>query len=106
MGPRTSGLSRNRRKPGGTSSEKASEHNTVINNNENNSTTEDTANTDTTAKLKHRILDLAKRVMRGEERTVFFGVLLKLGMGTKEVEGFVKKQARLRRLGVVGRVGR
>ena len=40
----------------------ASEHNTV--NNENNSTTEDTANTDTTAKLKNRILDMAKRVMR------------------------------------------
>ena len=44
-------------------------------------------------------MDMAKKVMRGEERTVFFGELLKLGMGTKEVEGFVKKQAKLRRMG-------
>ena len=42
----------------------SNEQNNVINITENNSTTEDTANTDTTAKLKNRILDMAKRVMR------------------------------------------
>ena len=47
--------------------------------------TVDTGLPDTTAKLRYRVLDMAQKVMKGEERSVFFGELLKMEMGTKEV---------------------
>ena len=58
--------------------------------------TGDTGTPDTAAKLRNRVLDMAKKVMRGEERNVFFCELLKMGMGTKELENFVSGQAGLR----------
>ena len=39
---------------------------------------------------------MAKKVMRGEERNVFFVGLLKMEMGTKDVENFARGQADLR----------
>ena len=41
---------------------------------------------------------MAAKVMRREETCVFLGDLVKLNLGTKEVEGFVKKQEHLRRM--------
>ena len=58
--------------------------------------TVDTGLPDTTAKLRYRVLDMAQKVMKGEERSVFFGELLKMEMGTKEVENFVRGQCGLR----------
>ena len=89
MGPRTSGTSRRSGKP----VNKADENNT---NNNNSISTGDTGTPDTAAKLRNRVLDMAKKVMRGEERNVFFCELLKMGMGTKELENFVSGQAGLR----------
>lgn len=41
---------------------------------------------------------MAAKVMRREETCVFLGDLVKLSLGTKEVEGFVRKQEHLRRV--------
>ena len=46
---------------------------------------------DTTANLKRMTSAMAAKVMRREETCVFIGDLVKLNLGTKEVEGFVKK---------------
>ena len=89
MGPRTSGTIRRSEKP----VIKADENNT---NNKKSISTGDTGTPDTAAKLRNRVLDMAKKVMRGEERNVFFCELLKMGMGTKELENFVRGQADLR----------
>ena len=47
--------------------------------------------------MKRTIIAMAVKVMRCEERNVFLGDLVRLHLGTKEVEGFVRKQERLRR---------
>ena len=46
---------------------------------------------------------MAIKVMKCEERNGFMGELIKLGLGTKEVEYFIVKQERLRR-GVEGNI--
>lgn len=64
--------------------------------------TVDTSNGDTTANLKQKTLAMALKVMRCEERNVFFGELLQAGLGTKEVENYIAKQEYLRREGPEG----
>ena len=56
----------------------------------------DTLEGDTTATLKHATMELAEKVVVIEERTIFLGDLVRIGRGTKEVEGFIKKQANIR----------
>ena len=41
-------------------------------------------------------MELAEKVMVIEERSTFLGELLKIGRGTREVEGFILKQEKLR----------
>ena len=67
--------------------------------------TVDTSNGDTTANLKQKTLTMALKVMRCEERNVFFGELLQAGLGTKEVENYIAKQEYLRREGLEGDIG-
>ena len=62
-----------------------------------NSSTVDTSREDTTANMKRTTLAMAVKVMRSEERNVFLGDLVRLHLGTKEVERFVRKQEKLRR---------
>ena len=57
--------------------------------------TVDTLQGDTTA-LKQATMELAEKVMVIEERSTFLGELLKIGRGTREVEGFILKQEKLR----------
>ena len=52
---------------------------------------------DTTASLKQKTVAMATKVMRCEERNIFFGDLISLRLGTREVENFISKQERLRR---------
>ena len=61
------------------------------------STVDTSSREDTTASLKRTTLAMAAKVMRREETSVFLGDLVKLHLGTKEVEGFVRKQEKLRR---------
>ena len=56
----------------------------------------DTLEEDTTATLKQSTWELAEKVMVIEERTIFLGDLVSIGRGTKEVEGYVRKQENLR----------
>ena len=58
--------------------------------------TVDTSQGDTTASLMRATMDLAEKVLVIEERTTFLGELLKIRRGTREVEGFIKKQENLR----------
>ena len=56
----------------------------------------DTLEGDTTASLKQATWELAEKVMVIEERTIFLGDLISIGRGTREVEGFIRKQEKLR----------
>ena len=56
----------------------------------------DTLEGDTTASLKQATWELAEKVMVIEERTIFLGDLISIGRGTREVEGYVRKQEKLR----------
>ena len=62
----------------------------------NNPFTVDTSKEDTTANLRQTTMMLAEKVLVIEERTTFLGDLLCIRRGTKEVEGFVRKQEGLR----------
>ena len=61
-----------------------------------NSITVETSKEDTTASIKHATMNLAEQVVVIEERTVFLGDLIKIRRGTKEVEGYVRKQEGMR----------
>ena len=95
MAPRSAGRTSNPNKPGyfNTAFEQTNDHHQY---HEEEFSTVDTGIPDTTAKLRYRVLDMAQKVMKGEERSVVFGELLKMGMGTKEVENFVRGQCGLR----------
>ena len=58
--------------------------------------TVETLNEDTTAAMKLATMVFAEKVVEIEERTVFLGDLIKIKKGTREVEGYVRKQAGLR----------
>ena len=59
--------------------------------------TVDTSSEDTTASLKQKTVAMATKVMRCEERNIFFGDLIRVRLGTREVDNFISKQERLRR---------
>ena len=46
--------------------------------------------------MKRATMDLAEKVLVIGERTTFLGELIKIRWGTREVEGFVRKQENLR----------
>ena len=50
--------------------------------------TVDTPNGHTTDQLKQKTINMGIKVMRCKERNIFLGVLIRLGLGTKEVEVF------------------
>ena len=57
--------------------------------------TDDTSREDTSA-TKQAVIVLAEKVLLIEERTTFLGDLINIKRGTREVEGFVRKQEALR----------
>ena len=61
---------------------------------------------DTTANLKQKTVTMALKVMRCEERNIFFGDLIRAGLGTREVENFISNQEYLRRRRGLGDWGR
>ena len=61
----------------------------------------DTLEGDTTAHLKQATMDMAEKVLIIEERTTFLGEMIKMGRGTKEVEGFIARQENLRHESIV-----
>ena len=77
---------------------------TLSKTNQNICSTDDTSPEDTPA-LKQRILTMASKVMKCEERNSFMGELMELRLGTKDVEGFIYKQESLRRGGEGGKGG-
>ena len=52
---------------------------------------------DTTASLRQKTITMALKVMRCEERNIFFGDLIRAKLGTREVENFIYNQEYLRR---------
>ena len=60
------------------------------------SITVDTLKEDTTANMMTATMELAEKVMRIEERTLFLGEVIRVGRGTPDVENFVKKQEKIR----------
>ena len=58
--------------------------------------TVDTLKEDTTANMMTATMELAEKVMRIEERTLFLGEVIRVGRGTPDVENFVKKQENIR----------
>ena len=100
MGPRRSGKMSLHRRPGGSehpATANGMEQSPSIKTTSNLVSTVDTPNGDTTDQLKQKTSHMEIKVMRCEERNVFIGELIKLGLGTKEVENFIVKQERLRR---------
>ena len=59
--------------------------------------TVDTPNGDTTDQLKQKTINMGIKVMKCEERNMFMGELIRMGLGTREVENFIVKQEGLRR---------
>ena len=57
--------------------------------------TDDTSREDTSA-TKQAVVALAEKVVLIEERTTFLGDLINIKRGTREVEGFIRKQEALR----------
>ena len=107
MGPKTSGTSATIQ-PRGTSSDLAEGEGDPLSNQSNNNivTPVDTpANTEDTTALKQRTITMALKVMRSEERNIFFGELIEAGLGTKEVENFISNQEYLRREEGLGGLG-
>ena len=107
MGPETSGTSATIQ-PRGTSSDLAEGEGDPLSNQSNNNivTPVDTpANTEDTTALKQRTITMALKVMRSEERNIFFGELIEAGLGTKEVENFISNQEYLRREEGLGGLG-
>ena len=60
-------------------------------------TTVDTSNGDTTAQLKQQNIAMATKVMIDRERNMFFGDLIEIRRGTREVERFIKNQEYLQK---------
>ena len=100
MGPRPSTRASARSRPGGTTPSRLAARtvgsritspNSIICN------TVDTSTEDTTASMKQKTITMALKVMRCEERNVFFGDLIRARLGTREVENFIYNQEYLRR---------
>ena len=47
--------------------------------------------------MKQKTINMGIKVMKCEERNMFMGELIMMGLGTREVENFIVKQERLRR---------
>ena len=105
MGPRSTWASA-RSRPGRSSTSrlaaKTGQSQSIPSSNNNISNTVDTSveTEDTTASLKQKTLTMALKVMRCEERNMFFGDLIKARLGTKEVENFIYNQEYLRSISV------
>ena len=100
MGPATSGTSA-RDKPGGPPSSGLAIRTTRSSSSSKSifCETVDTSGSteDTTANLKQKTVTMALKVMLCEERNIFFGEMIRAGLGTREVENFIANQEYLRR---------
>ena len=106
MGPRISGTSA-KAKPGGYPSSGPAARSEYSTSPQSFCVTVDTPVTteDTTAYLRQKTVTMALKVMRCEERNIFFGDLIRTGLGTREVENFISNQEYLRRGKGTGGIG-